>query len=290
MVTSRVRRRVLVAVVIIGVLGTTAVLVRRYILHDAARVVGTDEAIDRYRATTTTVDSTVPSTGPSTVPATAPPPSSRPTTTAPAALTLPAPGVYRLATTGSESIDVLGGASHSYPAQTLLTVTQEGCGVRLRWDVLKERREEWVLCVSDIGIELRPEGAFQYHEFFGTGELEPVTCDQAVPLVPADGKPRSAVALDCTLAQDVWRPSWEVLDSGTRTIDGAQVPVIHVRMSVENDSEYYEHTVIDWWLDEHGLPLEMSTTKVSNSHSDLIGNVVYHETYDVTLESLTPLQ
>ncbi len=277
--------------VILGVLGTTAVLVKRFILHDTARVVGTNEAIDRYRATTTTVEPTsVPTTVPTSAPATSPGPSTVPPTTARPLLTLPAPGVYRYSTTGSESIDVLGGATHDYPAQTLVTVTQEGCGVRVRWDLLKERREEWVLCVSDAGIELQPDGAFQYHEFFGTGELEPVTCDRAVPLVPVDRKPQSAVALDCMLAQDVWQPSWEVLDAGTRTVEGAQVESIHVRMSVENDSEFYEHTVIDWWLDQHGLPLEMSTTKVSNSHSDLIGNVVYHETYDATLESLTPLQ
>src|SRR6185295_15331499 len=42
-------------------------------------------------------------------------------------LTLPAPGVYTYMTSGSESVDALGGATHTYPASSALTVRQAGC-------------------------------------------------------------------------------------------------------------------------------------------------------------------
>ena len=43
---------------------------------------------------------------------------------------LPEPGVYVYATTGSAKVDALNGAAHTYPAETTITVTLEGCGAR----------------------------------------------------------------------------------------------------------------------------------------------------------------
>ena len=68
---------------------------------------------------------------------------------------LVAPGVYRYRTTGEESVDVLGGATHHYPDETTITVTPDGV-VSPRWDALKERRDEWRLCDRPDGIELQP--------------------------------------------------------------------------------------------------------------------------------------
>ena len=45
----------------------------------------------------------------------------------------PLDGVYTYATRGQESLDVLGGTHHVYPATTTITVVTVPCGMRLRW-------------------------------------------------------------------------------------------------------------------------------------------------------------
>jgi hypothetical protein len=93
----------------------------------------------------------------------------------------------------------------------------------------------------------------------------------------------------CTLADDPWTPSWEVLERTTRSVEGATIEVQHVRMTIDDGDEYFEHTVVDWYLAPTGLPVEMSSTKDSRTPSP-IGAVVYHEQYDLQLISTTPLQ
>jgi hypothetical protein len=196
--------------------------------------------------------------------------------------------VYRYATEGGEEVDALNGARHDYPAETTITITADGCGVRLRWDALLERRDEWWLCSTELGIELQPD-AIQYHEFFQQPELEHVDCDRGVIVVPAGEPSPEPVVQSCHLEDDPWVATWSVIGRSTRPVAGAGVEVWHVRMTVEDDDRFWEHTVIDWFFDDHGLPVAMTSTKESNSPSP-IGDVVYRERYELTAESLLPLR
>ena len=265
----------IVATVVVGALVGGAVVVSRILLNDTARMVDADEAVERFRAQTTVA------------PTTAPAASS--TTAAVELATTPAPGVYRYATTGIETIDSLGGTEHAYPAETTLTVTPDGCGVLLRWDLLKERYEEFRLCVTAEGIELQPTAA-AYHEFFGVGQRQEIVCDREVLVVPADGAPRDVVPLACTIDEQLWLPEWEVVGPEVLTVDGSAIDTTHVRMRIADEDQYWERTVVDWWLDEHGLPVRMTTTKESKSPSDLVGDVIYTEQYTAELVSLDPLR
>jgi hypothetical protein len=270
---SRVRRRVIVATVVLGALVATALVVRHLWLTDTARTVDADEAVERFRDLSSTTVSQA----------------EAPTTTDVPLFATPEPGVYRYATDGVEGIDVLGGTEHRYPSETTITITPDGCGVRLRWDLLKERYEEWRLCATPHGIEQQRTGAF-YHEFFQHGSREEMTCDRGVLVVPADRMPGDVVPLACMLNDRPWLPEWQVLERDVRTVEGVDVQVTHVRMTVTDDDAYWEHVVADWWIDDRGLPIEMTATKQSKSNSGLVGDVVYHETYTVTLASLTPLR
>lgn len=303
-----------VAVAIVGFLVVTGVL-----LDDSSREVPVDVALERYRSEET--DATVdpedragsldarPAPGSSQVPAGdgvpdtsdgAPATADRPAG-APASRSaddpatgqvdgssaLVAPGVYRYRTTGGESIDALGGAAHEYPDETTITVTRHGCGVHLRWDPLVERRDEWELCSTTAGIELQPIGV-QFHQFFGRAEQEDVVCDGAVLLLPA-GEATRPTAWECMLAEDPWSPTWEVIGQDRRRVDGEWVDVTHVRMTVEDDDEEWEHTVVDWFLAADGLPVAARADKESRSPSP-IGGVVYREQYAIDLVSTVPLQ
>ena len=280
---SRVRRRIIVATVVIVALVATGLVVRRMWLTDTARTVDADEAVERFRDLSSTTASQA------AAPTLPPAGSDAPTTTQLPQFASPEPGVYRYTTDGVEGVDVLGGAEHRYPAETTITITPDGCGVLLRWDLLKERYEEWRLCATPDGIEQQRTGAF-YHEFFQHGSREEMGCDRGVLMVPADRMQGEVVPLACLLNDRPWLPEWQVLERDVRTVEGVEVQVTHVRMTVTDDDEYWEHVVADWWLDDRGLPIEMTATKQSKSNSGLVGDVVYHETYTVTLASLTPLR
>jgi hypothetical protein len=133
-------------------------------------------------------------------------------------------------------------------------------------------------------------GGHFYHEFFGHGQLQTLTCDRPALLVPLDGAARPAVPLECQLDTEQWQPKWTVLGPDTRTVAGVTIPVIHVRMVVGMDRKYYEHTTMDYWFDAHGLPVHVAGTKTSKSYSGLVGDVVYTETISADLESLEPLR
>ena len=273
---GRVRRRWIVATVVVVALVVAGLVVRRLWLTDTARRVDAQEAVAKFRdGTTSTVASGA---------------ATSTTTPAPDMPTLPAPGVYRYRTTGHEQIDALGGTSHDYPAETTITVTAEGCGALLRWDLLRERWDELRICATPSGIELQPQSA-NYHEFYQHGERHDVVCDRGVVIVPPESVvlPMDPVPLACTERGVTALPEWQVLDRTTKVVDGQAVRVTHVRRTVQDDDEYWEHVVEDWWFDDHGLPVEMAATKGNKTDSDLVGDVIYAEEYRASLISLVPL-
>lgn len=241
--------------------------VRATLLDDDVSALPTAEAVDRFRDENGTA-STV------SVPA-----------------SLPQPGVYRYRTEGSESIDAVGGAQHTYPDETTITVSVDGCGVTLQWDALRERNERWSLCLDGDDVVLQPTGG-SYHEFFGRQQIEPLSCDRSVVVVPArsaDGSGNDApVALQCELGGRPVEQVWQVLGASTRVVDGTSMRVQHVQMRVADDDHWFEHITMDWYLDEHGLPVEIRLLESSLADT-AFGDVRYDERYALELVSLTPL-
>ncbi len=276
------------AVVVIGMLVAT------FFARDTTTPILLDDVVEDFRASATTADVTPTDPSPAAPSSTAAPDTTvTPTTMTPPSTTtpaqaLPSPGVYRYRTTGGERIDALGGTGHEYPEETTITVTERGCGVHLRWDALRERREEWTLCATPAGVELQAE-SIQFHEFFGISEAETLTCDRTVVLVPVAEPPPDPVELDCMLADDPWFPTWEVLEATTRTVDGQAIAVRHVRMTIVDEDEYWEHNTADWYLALDGLPVEVVVDKSSRSPT-FVGGVVYDEDYRLELLSLSPLR
>jgi hypothetical protein len=279
---------VIVFAIVAGVVVGGVIVVRQLVLNDSTSAIGATEAVKRFRDRTDptdVLDTTASHGGTGDVAGTV-----AADTTPARAASLPELGVYRYSTSGSEHIDVLGGTGHTYPAQTTITVTRDGCGVNLRWDLLKERREDWRLCTGPAGVVWQAQGGHFYHEFFGHGQLQTLTCDRPALLVPLDSAPRPNLPLECQLDTEEWQPQWTVIGPDTRTVAGVQVPVMHVRMVVDMNRKYYEHTTMDYWLDAHGLPVHVAGTKTSKSNSGLVGDVVYTETISADLESLDPLR
>jgi hypothetical protein len=269
---------VLLGAVVVAV--GAVVVVRNVVFRDRSRVLTSGQALDRYRqSTSTTTQATSPASS-TTVPASTPP-------TEPPTPVLVEPGVYRYRTTGEESIDVLGGAHHAYPPETTITVTPDGCGVRLRWDVLQERRDEWRLCPTAAG--LAEAWTLQYHEFFKQPDPKELVCPADTLLLPVNAVAGVGWDASCTLARELEPQHFEVVGDDTVVVAGVKVPAIHVRQSVERGGEYFEHTITDWWLTSTGLPLRSVQTKSSRTPSP-IGGVTYREQYSTDLETLEPLR
>jgi len=275
------KRNVVVVALGVVLFGLAVVVVRNVWLTDSSEVVPVEEAVDRFRD-----EVTEPSEVPTeeSTPDTLPPDTRAPDTSQ---VDLPEPGVYRYRTTGGESIDAMGGVTREYPAESAITVTPRGCGVHLSWDPLKERRDEWELCAPGLAVELQPGGA-QFHEFFGQAQLDEISCDGVVAVTMTGSLAEPTATRTCTLADDPWTPVWEVLGRSTLQVEGRDVAVTHARMTVEDDDEYWEYTTADWYLADSGLPVSVSVETSSRSPS-IVGAVVYRETYELQLESMSPL-
>jgi hypothetical protein len=161
--------------------------------------------------------------------------------------------------------------------------------VHLRWDLLAERREEWNLCITERGIEYQVSSS-QYHEFFGQGEENTVECDRTVVVWPIELTEGAVTEPLCTIRGQEWLPRWEVIGADTRLLEGHEIDTMHVRLTVHDTDGYLETTTIDWWIDEHGLPVEMRATEDSTADSGAVGDLHYLETYQAALVSATPME
>jgi len=289
-----------VAAAAVAVVGFLAY--QRWWPHDSTTQVSVDQVLDRYRdgmgtapaAPVPPVVEPVVTTEPATVvepvettsPAPAPVTEPAATTEPPAPLTLPSAGVYLYATEGREHVTALGGTEHIYPAETTITVTPNGCGVHLRWDLLAERYEEWNLCVDDGAITLQPTGV-QFHQFFGQSQTDVSECRATVPLnpPPAEG---TAIGRNCRLASERWNPVWTAGPAGTATVGGVEVTTTTFDVAITLDGDYPEHSTQHWELGPDGLPVAI-TWNMESANPSPVGSVTYTETITATLTSLDPL-
>jgi hypothetical protein len=236
-----------------------------------------DDAVERYRESTTTATSAERSTAP-------------PLTTgssAPAMITdgptLPAPGVYLYDTTGSDGVDALGGADHAYPAATTMTVTPAPCGVTTRWDVAVERWEETTSCLVDGGVQQTTLVA--YHQFFGTGDTDNEQCTGAPR--PVDAATGIVWTFTCTQAGAI--STWEgrVIGRDELDIGGTTVDALHVVTVFDNPASGDDQHIETWYLHGSDLVLREIGRRDTTDPSP-IGDVHYHERYEIMLASLTP--
>ena len=235
-------------------------------------------------STTTAVSAPPASSAPTTT--TLAPVTTPPTTTATDPVAPPEPipvGVYRYATTGAETIDVLGGERHDYPDVTTITVTDEGCGRVLRWDAVAQRYEIWGICNSDDSPSFDAR-AVQYHEFFGQKTPEPVDCDRTVPLGLAE-----SVTQICSLADRDWNPTWSPDGERDLTINGADLTTQVWSMVVDDTDEFPERIDATWWFRSDGLPVRIEWEKWSISENPLGGTVRYEEQFVIALLDNAPI-
>jgi hypothetical protein len=263
--------------------------------RNATTAVPPDKAVERFRAASTSQPvttlleeptSTVPTPSTSSAPTGADittTTESPVTTTAPVHATLPEPGVYVYDTDGLDSVDALNGAHHTYPAQTTITVTPDGCGVRQRWTAVEQRWEEWTSCVAAEGVAMST--FVDFHSFFnqGTNELYKCTGDPQPVAAPAG----TTWAITCVEPGETTVWHGQVVGEEQLVIGGTPTPVEHVVIDLDDgDARDHQHREV-WYVRGTDLVAKQSVTN-DTTNSSPIGDVHYHERYDLTLVSLTP--
>jgi hypothetical protein len=251
-----------------------------YVRRNTTTPVSPEQAVERYQRATTTLAPSAPSATPASD-STSPAMTAVPTTASQARL--PAAGVYVYDTTGSDSVDALGGASHRYPAATTITVQPGGCGVTQRWQALEERWDAWTSCEEHDGVRL---GSFTgYHRFFGEGTTDEWVCSGAPrPVRAAPGTTWSTTCVQES-APTVWTGT--VVGDETLVVGGDPVRVQHVRIELDDglatDVQRYEA----WYLEGTDL-LVRQVADMATANSSSIGTVHYREQYTLQLVSLVP--
>lgn len=187
-------------------------------------------------------------------------------------------GVYVYDTTGGESLDVLSGVTHRYPAATTITLTHAGCGVRLRWQALAERSTTWLLCRSPHGIVERSSD--EVHDFFGKIDRTSYRCAAgargAFTCVSQHGRERGVAV---TVGRE------------TIPVGGARVSAVHIRTTARISGGDHGTETVDWWLAPNvTAPVRLSFSSRTSRKEPIIGAAHYRERAELKLASLEPLR
>jgi hypothetical protein len=187
-------------------------------------------------------------------------------------------GVYTYATRGGESLDVLGGARHLYPATTTITVVEVPCGVRLRWDALAGRSTTWTLCVDSAGIGLR--ALDEVHSFFDHHDETLYTC--------ASQKGGTG-PFHCRSRHDIETGRTSAAGHAQVDVGGEPVRALRLRTTARVSGVDRGTETVEWWLDD-GLPLELVVSSRTSRPEPLIGRARYREDATLRLVSMRPLR
>ena len=197
----------------------------------------------------------------------------------------PQAGVYVYTTSGEESVDALGGDTHTYPERTVMTVTLTDCGFTMAWTPIAERTDVTRLCGAEGSMA--EVGTTNSHTFFHIAQSEEFACDPGAWWLPPQGVVSWTVT--CRSTSTTTSRAARVVGTEPLTIGPTTVEAVHVRFddTVSGSSTGTSNT--DWWLDPvTGLPLRQhASTQTSNETQ--IGHVSFHETIDMAVTSLTPL-
>jgi hypothetical protein len=240
---------------------------RHFLYHDTTTAIDPEDALSRFRASTTTAAGTIPSTAP------------------PARL--PAPGVYQYATTGEEHVDALGGATHVYPAVTTITVTPSRCGVLMRWDALEERWTSRQVCADASGIVASTDTSF--HRFYGQDDMTDAVCSPSYVFLPAVVTPGASWTASCSDGKT--QESITITSVGVEpvVVGGHSVDAVRLTWAETDHASDTDGTVTaDRWLAVADGLLLRETSRASSTTSTVIGDVHYREQYELILSSLTP--
>jgi hypothetical protein len=199
----------------------------------------------------------------------------------------PAPGVYVYDTVGFERVSALGGAQHEYPKQSTMTVTDNDCGITVRWTPLEQRFEQWRMCGQGTAIGIA--SFTTHHEFFGQTEERTYQCEETFIRLPSDTQGTTANGT-CRAPSDTARTTTTAAGLTKIVVGGASVDAIQAHFEHEISGNTRGTQRGDVWVrPSDGLLLRYITVIDADTNS-VIGPTHFHEEITLDLAELAPRQ
>jgi hypothetical protein len=205
-------------------------------------------------------------------------------------LTRPAAGVYVYKTDGSESIDLLGGATHEYPAETTITLRHNDCGFDTKWQPLEQRAEYRSFCLADQGLRIAVLAS--QREFFGRVAGYYLECaPDAYYLKYQDGAPANEWTATCTGQQgNSTTLHGKLLGTEQRQVGGQAVDAVKFEVigtpNADSSRQASSHSIVTMSATT-GLVLALDATAHAVVQGPT-GSGTYDEHYTLELTDLTP--
>jgi len=193
-------------------------------------------------------------------------------------------GVYRYATSGSESVKGAGfGTTHDYGGVSTITISSGRCGQRERWQVLVERWTESEACAGQHGsgsVRL-----IQLHEFFGEEKRDSFLCHG--PAGREASQPGARYSSACGSSGSSISTTTNVFGSRKLSVGGQEYEAVGtVSRSVLKGDTSGTSSREEWRRRSDGLLLSRwSQTEADTSGG---GGSHYSERYTLRLLSTTP--
>jgi hypothetical protein len=194
---------------------------------------------------------------------------------------LPAPGVYRYATTGGERVSLFD-TYRRYSPTTMRIVTRRGCGVREEQYFVTQHLEVYDRC----GPALVTYGTdIAYWWTHGTQDF---SC-QAGTFDMAGMRPGAKVEWDCGDEDTKAHQITEYLDDETIAVEGVPLPARHTRWTTLFSGATSGGAIVEDWFDPStGLLLKETRNIALRVGSQFVGRLDYTDRSSYTLLAITP--
>ena len=202
-------------------------------------------------------------------------------TTAEAVPGLPAPGVYRYATTGGEWVSLFD-TYRAYSSTTARIVTRRGCGVREEQFFVTQHLEYYDRCGSRLvayGTDIA---------YWWTHGTQDFTCEGG-SFDMADKRPGDRVEWDCADEDTKAHQITEYIGDETVEVGGVPLPARHVRWTTLFSGATIGGAVVEDWFDPvSGLVLRETRDIALKVGSQFVGRLDYTDKSAFTLLAVTP--
>lgn len=200
---------------------------------------------------------------------------------------LPATGVYNYATSGHESLSILG-MSRSFPSVTPMIVSGGGC-LDVRWEPLTQHVEETTECPAK-GRGVAVSSTTSIERIAGTTTRTVVSCPKGTYIRPPDAAAGNTWSTTCHSGSSLTVAArGAVLGRTTVTVDGHRVPAWHTRLTLYFRGSEDGVSPTDYWLSSaNNLILRQHETVSIHQSAGPLGSVNYREAMSVTVRSLHP--
>lgn len=192
-----------------------------------------------------------------------------------------APGVYRYATRGSESVETaILSATHDYNGVSTIAITPGGCGEIERWQVLVSRWNEIESCGGPKDDKVWT--VTEFHEFFDVGQEAIFRCGGTSTLGPPFEPSGTRFSSRCDSGDSSATSASRVVGFEVITVDGRRYEAIHTmsRSVLSGDTEGSAKSE-DWRRRSDGLLLRRWVSSDASTSDG--GGTHYTERYMVNL-------